>query len=777
MKLSHTDKNIETNGVLGGNAFTIKATGKAFRILSSGLYSDKILAIIRELSCNAWDAHKMNGNPEEPFSIHLPNRLESFFAIRDFGTGLSHDDVINLYTTYFASTKQDSNEFIGALGLGSKSPFSYVDSFTVESYFDGMLRTYTSFIGNDGTPEISLMMEQETTERNGLRITLPVKANDCYDFCSKAEKALRFFPVAPIVTGNSDFELSPINFVLDGSGWGILNDSYASAFGKQGAVVYPIESGNLSQCDAKTRGILAMPIIIDFEMGELDVQASREGLSYDEPTQNNIKERCALIYQEIIDSLKNRFDDCTTIWEAHRRFFELFHDRHGSMGTLFRGMVNDGSLKFVWKGKEINTNDLLIPNHTMPSAKSKQVNGVEIHHRAGFKAYRRPTAIGFSKITVQMYDKDKKDPRNDYSHQGQPYYRIPVEEKTHIYVNDVGTGAIQRMKKHARALGVGVTVYMIDVNNMNKKTKEVCLRLIKGTMKKFQLTDADVTYISATPTKQRQVGGGGTLKGDSVFTWDGDHENVSGYWSKPQPLYKSWDAIDADDLDDYIEEGGIYIDMLNNSPVAHGEGTYQWTGTSFANLLGLVNDAGLFDTRKTPIVGVRKSYQKKFHESDKWVNIFDHVRVLCQAHIDAGIMDKIVTYNENRYMLDDINSVYPIRKSTIDTMKETVNKDSPFVSFLEDFIELESIEKVSHQGIANILKAMRMYDNTVQSNLTERIKTSWEDVQERYPLASMMKNRWANDNQEVTPHIAKYINLVDADNLPKRKKRKSRKAA
>ena len=37
--------------------FNIKRTSKAFQILSSGLYSNKILAIVRELSCNAWDAH------------------------------------------------------------------------------------------------------------------------------------------------------------------------------------------------------------------------------------------------------------------------------------------------------------------------------------------------------------------------------------------------------------------------------------------------------------------------------------------------------------------------------------------------------------------------------------------------------------------------------------------------------------------------------------------------------------------------------------------------
>lgn len=111
--------------------FRIRNSAKAFSILSSGLYANKIRAIIRELSCNAYDSHVAAGKSTEKFLVHLPNTFEPYFSIRDYGTGLSHDQVVNIYTTYFESTKTASNEFIGALGLGSKSPFSYTDNFTV----------------------------------------------------------------------------------------------------------------------------------------------------------------------------------------------------------------------------------------------------------------------------------------------------------------------------------------------------------------------------------------------------------------------------------------------------------------------------------------------------------------------------------------------------------------------------------------------------------------------------------------------------------------------
>jgi len=96
--------------------FKIKASAKAFSILSSGLYANKIRAIIRELSCNAVDSHVAAGRTDTPFDVHLPNDLEPWFSIRDYGTGLSHEQVSSIYTTYFESTKTESNDYIGALG-------------------------------------------------------------------------------------------------------------------------------------------------------------------------------------------------------------------------------------------------------------------------------------------------------------------------------------------------------------------------------------------------------------------------------------------------------------------------------------------------------------------------------------------------------------------------------------------------------------------------------------------------------------------------------------
>ena len=112
MKSVVQERDIERSGNFVESTFKIKANGKAFKILSDGLYSDKIKAIIRELSCNAYDSH-IEAGTDKPFDVHLPTRFDPTFYIRDYGTGLSKEDVEAIYTTYFESTKTNTNDAIG----------------------------------------------------------------------------------------------------------------------------------------------------------------------------------------------------------------------------------------------------------------------------------------------------------------------------------------------------------------------------------------------------------------------------------------------------------------------------------------------------------------------------------------------------------------------------------------------------------------------------------------------------------------------------------------
>lgn len=289
MKLTTQERDVTRSGNFPEATFSIAANAKAFDILSSKLYTDTRLAIVRELSTNAYDAHVEAGNGSRPFDVHLPNTFEPFFSIRDYGTGLSPEQVGTVYSTFFASTRTSSNDFVGALGLGSKSPFSYTDQFTITSYQNGKMHSYSAFKSEAGLPTIAMLNETDTTEPNGVEIRINIRQNDIADFSVAAAKVYRFFPVLPNITG-ARIEVARPEAIYEGDGWKMYDQSRANA-GVQGRVnvvmgniCYPVTSASVVN-KFGAHGIL----VIFAKIGECEIAASREELHYDPRTIANIQ--------------------------------------------------------------------------------------------------------------------------------------------------------------------------------------------------------------------------------------------------------------------------------------------------------------------------------------------------------------------------------------------------------------------------------------------------------------------------------------------------------
>ena len=343
--LLHTNKsNISTNGVLSESKFTIQASAKAFKILSSSLYSNKIKAIIRELSCNAYDAHIANNNVHEPFDIQLPTELELNFKIRDYGTGLSHENIMELYVTYFNSTKTESNDYIGALGLGSKSPFSYTNTFSVSSYFNGKHRSYSAYLDDNGMPNIVMLMEINSIEPNGLEIEFPVNSNDIYQFKQTAQDVFQYFDIKPNVINHKLTYTDDTVFLKLEDNWICYNRSqYLNVV--QGNICYPILKESISNFPLKYEYLMKLPIVIKFPLGSLDVAASREELSYDKITCDNLINQFDKIHNSIIKHYQDMIDQTDTTWNVQAKFNNLINTHYISSSILTHNNIYHNSKK------------------------------------------------------------------------------------------------------------------------------------------------------------------------------------------------------------------------------------------------------------------------------------------------------------------------------------------------------------------------------------------------------------------------------------------------
>ena len=166
------------SGIGTESHFNIKDENVAhiFSILRNQLYSDKIGAIIREYITNAIDAH-VEANVDRPISVTLPSIFSHEFVVRDYGKGLSPEDMVKIFASYGASTKRESNSFTGMLGIGSKSAFSYTNSFTIISRYEGTETIYTAYIDESNIGTIATIYSKPTNE-SGLSIHISTQNND-----------------------------------------------------------------------------------------------------------------------------------------------------------------------------------------------------------------------------------------------------------------------------------------------------------------------------------------------------------------------------------------------------------------------------------------------------------------------------------------------------------------------------------------------------------------------------------------------------------------------
>lgn len=276
MKLSEETREVSTTLTGETKQFQIAINRKAFRTLVDGIYSDKIGSIVRELTSNAFDAHIRQGNINEPFELRLPNPMNPTFSVRDYGCSMDHATVMGLYSTLFESSKSDSNDEVGAFGLGAKSFFAYTDACTLTCWLDGERRTYMVSLDTDGIPSVTLVDTRPDNDRQGVEVNFAAEAVHFREFADAARRTLLGFAVQPKVLG-SDVSLPVPAF--NGNGWRIYkgnqNGLIHGHMVQQGCAVYPVGPGIYLD--------VTLPydyyVVIDMPIGSCDVTTSREQLA------------------------------------------------------------------------------------------------------------------------------------------------------------------------------------------------------------------------------------------------------------------------------------------------------------------------------------------------------------------------------------------------------------------------------------------------------------------------------------------------------------------
>jgi hypothetical protein len=296
------------------------------------LYSDPEAAIIREYSTNAYDA-TVDAGSVEPVRITLPTAYAPNFVVQDFGIGMTTDEILHVYSQYGNSTKRESDEVTGMLGVGCKSGLTYTNSFIVTTVKNGVKTVANVTKNTDNIGEIQIIDTSSTNERNGTTVTVPIKSTDIFSFCDKAKTFFRNWqPGTVLVDGKApEFFLSDLgNFRKVNADvdvyYGTTGNYYSRNVLVMGNVTYPLTiSHKMSGYD----------LVVFAPIGAVNFAPSREELSYRGKTDAYIQTIVDEIDKEIAYIIANAMKDADSKPKAMEIAEELRRARWVPSGTTF----------------------------------------------------------------------------------------------------------------------------------------------------------------------------------------------------------------------------------------------------------------------------------------------------------------------------------------------------------------------------------------------------------------------------------------------------------
>jgi hypothetical protein len=699
--------------------FRIRNSAKAFSILSSGLYANKIRAVIRELSCNAVDSHAAAGKSDTPFDVHLPNSLEPHFSIRDYGTGLSHEQVTNIYTTYFESTKTNSNAFIGALGLGSKSPFSYTDNFTVTAIQNGRKGIYTAFINEAGVPSIAQMMEEATDEPAGVEVKFAV--NDRYDFDKFFQEAAivyKHFSLRPVVSGNSRFAFLETDYESRDIIPGVHSYKNAVRSGSvaiMGNIAYPIDIPAADQSIAQdVRALLGCGLEMHFAIGELDFQASREGLSYIPSTIAAIKTKLEAVNAALTIVIAREADAIENLWD--RAVFLNKKKEHRLWTAAVNQYAIDTALptyntkqygymtRFDFKVEDLAANYNIVIRQLHQGRHSKTVTN--------------------GKSTTEYADNHAKDANGHYITWQE--WRVQVDADSHFIINDLKTGAAERARFHYKETGCNVYDRTIWILDKADRTKAMDTAAFFAAIQEPPLA----RRFAASILKQRER----ETLGRNISILKLEKRGNGNYRRNDEDMV--W--RDAGDTSKFVDTQTYYYVPLSGFTMESKKG-YNSGKELYEDVKAL---PGLFNGE---IYGVRKMDIEEIKKRKNWVNFEDHITTVLNGKDVSKLLMSLVKANlDNRDILEFSKDVL-----------NNIDAGSPYAKLI---LEFKGIDKFTgnQYNMKHLFQKFAPNANLSPDALILKYQTQLNEVNRRYPLLKSLSTYRVEASD-----IAEYVNMID----------------
>jgi hypothetical protein len=701
-------------------AYTFQMNAHMASLLSDTLYSDKPTACWRELVANAYDSHKDAGNPDPPV-IHMCTALEPWIEIADQGVGLDEVEFEEVFTSYGGSTKRDTNITVGNKGLGSKVFFAYTSQATIVCVKDGIKRVFSIFKDDTGMPSHNKLSEQPTNEPNGVELSFGILPGDIGTFQEAAKQVFRRYNPTPIIKGMDDFVPESYETIMKGQGWVLRKEETegympygqrqkkSQPYAIQGNIAYPISPEVESGLDEKVKFMLEVPFDITFPIGQLETANSREALSYNQQTIDNIAVMFLKIYNEISnDIMPQVFTNCTTEWEAVKALADFIGEIDN---TKYKKLVqsvaqwngNPVSSELVVSWTAYNKDESILNRHVQAYAMGERRFSLQTMNIAPdqINNYNDITLVGKRKYIILISKGNEK--------------RIPSRLKQYMF-NTYGEA-----HKRSRYTNVDKDQYpVVILLKLPQAASIITFTKLLGGHEWHMFDKIIPEYATVRAARGSAATRGPVNRRVMKFT---------GRDNRYDSQYKmQWDVAT---INTSVQTTGYYVDLRHWQVKSNSE------FVSHYNIYTLVELAKVFKIPCDTVYGVPGGQKNELEPLPGWLELTSEIDRIQKEWEDAKTTPKEITYNK----------VYG-NNNRIGNLSDYFNKHN-----------------ITDQGAIQVFLARSPLDTTTK--LHYHIRLTNKDINELYnqQLADTIENEFKTVNTKYPMLQHMGLDMAEADDI------------
>jgi hypothetical protein len=584
-----------------------------------------------------------------------------------------------------------------------------------------MKYVYVNAKDEKGIPNLQLFHSEPTDEPNGLEISFTCKPGDFYSFQQKAQQVYKWFPERFKVEGGAGrFVWEDRQYCMEGKGWKIRDDSSHSC-AIMGYVEYPIEQKHFSSDKSgsdrandwykhydKTPFVqlLNLGLELHFDIGEVEMDISREGLQYTDATVDAIKKRLQAVCDEITAQMQAEFKSCKTLWEARLLLHQLEH----------------GKLKGV--------------RHLMGMAKL-EFDGKPITHNINLK--------DLNKCEVIMFDMGygrSKPKRHDYVSD------LQANDSYAFYVADMDRGnyvAIERVMMTSDPNDPPPKkVYLIKPQGDTFSDRQAAAKEFADTC------GMDISYLRYCSTVPKPPKGKRS-KQVNVFKFLSDSTRTARYgkqWQKDL-----WEQTSVD-----FNDGGLYVEI--NAWMARRHDGSGYKTVEARDMKEIIDALKALGITIPEVCGIKTAVAKKYHKSKDWDCFFTWAERQLKAHIKTS---QVMDHLSDIQALESFSGSEAKLKSVVEYASEKIaNSDNPILKLLDKLKELSKIKKTWAAKLENIRGACNLLNvKHPQAKSQNTLETLQAEIEKQYEVLDLV-DEWDCRRKNKANKIVRLINLVDS---------------